>query len=110
MASRQGGRGLRRIPGSYEVRALVVVFIVVQLRANGCCLVCGCHGSRSQEWGGHPELVAAQEVFDRPITIFSAATFATTGFIEPLPCSVDGELPESLLIDVRPVWLRYATL
>lgn len=64
---------------------------------------------RDGEWGGYPELIAAEEVYDRPLVIFHSEDFLLKGSIQPRGVHFSGELPEQALETdiVTPMRLSY---
>lgn len=60
-----------------------------------------------KEWGGHPEQLAIEELYDRPMEIYSRETWAKSNSLAPLKLHFDGELPIEELGDVTPLRLSY---
>lgn len=64
---------------------------------------------QDKEWGGHPEQLAIEEVFDRPMEIYSREQFTSSaeGTLEPLKLHFEGGLPAAALKGVAPLRLSY---
>jgi len=61
------------------------------------------------EWGDHLVLLAAEEVFDRPVELYDSRTFEAKGQVEPFPLHFSGGLKEALA-GVTPITLRYVAV
>ena len=65
---------------------------------------------RNGEWGDHLILLAAEEVFDRPVELYDNRWFETKGKIVPFPIHLAGALPVALLAGVSPIVLRWVVV
>lgn len=60
--------------------------------------------SQDRSWGGYPEVMAAEELADRPVVIYSSGDFHAHGGVRKMQRL---DQPEDLLPDVDPLQLAY---